>query len=76
MSILNSGSAKQKLNLVHSNISGFWKSSNNPRSDKPETIYALPHILNEETIKCKKDLFLPLRIQRACQIFLQKRIQM
>ena len=55
-SILNSGSAKQKLKEVHSKISSFWRSSDNPRSDKPETIYALSHNLNEETIKCKKDL--------------------
>ena len=55
-SILNSGSAKQKLKEVHSKISSFWRSSDNPRSDKPETIYALSHNLNEETIKCKKHL--------------------
>ena len=55
-SILNSGSAKQKLKEVHSKISTFWRSSDNPRSDKPETICALSHNLNEETIKCKKDL--------------------
>ena len=55
-SIRNSGSAKQKLKEVHSKISSFWRSSDNPRSDKPETIYALLHNLNEETMKCKKDL--------------------
>ena len=55
-SIRNSGSAKQKLKEVHSKISSFWRSSDNPRSDKPETIYALSHNLNEETMKCKKDL--------------------
>ena len=55
-SILNSGSAKQKLKEVHSKISSFWRSSDNPRSDKPETIYALSHNLNEETMKCKKGL--------------------
>ena len=50
--IRNSGSAKQKLNDFHSKISSFWRSSYNPRSDKPETIYALSHNLNEETMKC------------------------
>ena len=55
-SILNSGSAKQKLKEVHSKISSFWRSSDNPRSDKPELIYDLSHKLDEETVKCKKDL--------------------
>ena len=55
-SLGNSGSAKQKLKEVHSKISSFWRSSDNPRSDKPKTIYALSHNLNEETMKCKKDL--------------------
>ena len=55
-SIFNSGSAKQKLKEVHSTISSFRRSSDNPISDKPETIYALRHNLNEETMKCKKDL--------------------
>ena len=55
-SILNSGSAKQNLKEVHSKIVCFWRLSDNPRSDKLETIYALSHNLNEETIKCKKDL--------------------
>ena len=54
-SVLNSGLAKQKLKEVHSKISSFWRSSDNPRSDKPETIYALSHNLNEETLKGKKD---------------------
>ena len=51
--IFNSWSVKQKLKEVHSKISSFWRSSDNPRSDKPETIYALLHNLNEETIKHK-----------------------
>ena len=55
-SILNSAPAKQKLKEIHSKISSFRRSSDNPRPDKPETIYALSHNLNEETIKCKKDL--------------------
>ena len=55
-SILNSAPAKQKLKEIHSKISSFRRSSNNLRPDKPETIYALSHNLNEETIKCKKDL--------------------
>ena len=55
-SLHNSRSAKQKLKEVHSKISSFWRSSDNPRSDKPETINALSHNLNEETIKCLKDL--------------------
>ena len=50
-SILNSGSAKQKLRKVHSKISSIRRSSYKPRSDKPETIYVLSHNLNEETIK-------------------------
>ena len=49
----SSWSAKQKF---HSKMSSFWRSSDNQRSDKPETIYALSHNLNEETMKCKKDL--------------------
>ena len=52
-SILRSASAKQKLKEVHSKISS---SSDNPRSDKPELIYDLSHKLDEETVKCKKDL--------------------
>ena len=55
-SICNSGSAKQKLKEVHWKISSFWRSSNNPRSDKPEIIYSLSHNLNEDSMKCKKDL--------------------
>ena len=39
-SIRNSGSAKKKLKGFHSKISSLW-SSDNPRSDKRETIYAL-----------------------------------
>ena len=54
-SILNSESAKQKLTEVYSKISTFWRSRNNPKSDKPETIYALSHNLKQETSKCKKD---------------------
>ena len=55
-SIRNSGSAKQKLKEVHLKICSFWRSSDNPRSDKPDTIYVLSHNLNEETMKCQKDL--------------------
>ena len=54
--ILNSGSAKQKLKEVHSKVNSFLRSSDSPRSDTPETIYALSHYLNQESIKCKKDL--------------------
>ena len=49
----SSWSAKQKF---LSKMSSFWRSSDNQRSDKPETIYALSHNLNKETMKCKKDL--------------------
>ena len=56
-SLRNSGSAKQKLKEVHSKISSFWRSSDNPRSNIPKTIYALSHNLNEETMKCQKDAF-------------------
>ena len=55
-SVLNSGCARQKLKEVHSKISYFWRSSDNSKSDKPETIYVLPHNLNEETIKYEKDI--------------------
>ena len=55
-SIRNSGSATQKLKGVHSKISNFWRSSDNPKSDRPETIYALLHNLNEETMKCQNIL--------------------
>ena len=52
----SSWSAKQKLKEVHSKIISFWRSSDNPRSDKHETIYALSHNLNEEIMKSQKDL--------------------
>ena len=55
-SLRNSGSAKQKLKEVRSKISSFWRSSDNPRSNIPKTIYALSHNLNEETVKCQKDI--------------------
>ena len=55
-SLHNSRSAKQKLKEVHSKISSFWRSSDNPRSNIPKTIYALLHNLNEETMKCQKDI--------------------
>ena len=54
--ILNSGSAKQKLKEVHSTIRSFWRSSDNTRSGKPETVYTLSHNCNEKIIKYKKDL--------------------
>ena len=53
-SIRNSGSVKQKE--VHSKICSFWRSSDNPRLDNSERIYVLSHNLNEETMKCQKDL--------------------
>ena len=56
MTIRISGSAKQKVKEVHSKISSFWRSSDNSRSDKPETFYALSHNLNGYTINCQKDL--------------------
>ena len=56
-SLRNSGSAKQKLKEVHSKISSFWRSSDNPRSNISKTIYALSQNLNEETMKCQKDAF-------------------
>ena len=59
-SILNSGSVKQKLKEVHSRISSFCRSSDNPRSDKPETIFAVSHNLNEKSRNCKKDLAFPI----------------
>ena len=55
-SLHNSRSAKQKIKEVHSKISSFWRSSDNPRSNIPKTIYALLHNLNEETMKCQKDI--------------------
>ena len=55
-SILNSGSAKQRLKKIHLKITSFRRPSNNSRSEKPETICALSQNLNEETIKCKKHL--------------------
>ena len=54
ISKLNSGPAKQELKKVHSKFSSFWKSSDKPRSEKPEAVYALSHNLNEESTKCKK----------------------
>ena len=44
-----------QINVRNHLISSFWRSSNNPRSDKPETIYALSHNLNEGTMKCQKN---------------------
>ena len=55
-SIFISGSAKQKVKEVHSKISNFWLSSDNTRSDKPETIYAFSHNLNEKTMKYWKGI--------------------
>ena len=37
-------------------MTSFWRSSQNQRSDKPETFYCLSHNLNEETMRCQKDL--------------------
>ena len=73
----NSGTATQKLQELHPKISSFWRSSDSPRSDKPKTVYALSHNLNKETIKNRKKIlsFQPPRIQWACQIILQIRMQ-
>ena len=73
-SIFNSGYAKQKWKEVHSKVSRFWRSSYEPRSDKPEAVYLLSHNLNEETVKCKKrSRVLHLQELNECVKFFSKR---
>ena len=54
---------RTSLKEIYSKISSLRRSSDIPRSDKAEAVYALSHNLNEEIIKCTILSFASLRIQ-------------
>ena len=55
-SIFSSGFAKEKAKTGSPKYEKLLKFMQNHRSDTLEAVYASPHNLNKDTIKCKKNL--------------------